>query len=88
MKRIGIVEFTTEALHDTDDIFFNFIENNFKVLDIDHSDYETEGIIRMKLEDISDKFYFITPCCNEVYRYEIEVEVGVDSPEFIVRILD
>lgn len=86
MKRIGIVEFTTEALHDTDNIFFNFIENNFKVLDIDHSYYETEGIVRMTLEDISDKFYF-TPSTN-ILKYEIEVEVGVDAPEFIVRILD
>jgi hypothetical protein len=72
MKRIGIVEFTTESLHETNDVFFNFIENNFKVLDIDHSNYETDGVIRMTLEDISDKFYFITPCCNEVYRYEIQ----------------
>jgi hypothetical protein len=88
MRKLGVVEFTTEVLHDTD-IFFDFIEENFKVIEIDHRKYETEGIIRMVLQDISNKFYFFTPCCNgELYEYKFEAEISPESTVITVRILD
>lgn len=68
MKRLGVVEFAVEALHEGENIFFDFIEENFKVVEVDHSNYETQGIIRMILEDISDKFLFL-PTQGQPLRY-------------------
>lgn len=87
MKRIGIIKFTVEALHEND-IFFDFIETNFKILDIDHSEFESNGIVSMLLEDISENFYFIPTCSDaKPMEYIIETsETELDYPKFIINL--
>lgn len=54
MKRpIGYVKCTIAALHELEEVLFQFIEDHFNIIDVDHSRLDEE-IVTLLLEDFTD----------------------------------
>ena len=87
MSNRGRVSFTVEALYETNGLLFNFLDKNFKVIDIDHSNSKVNGVITYTLEDISDQFHFIH---SELpyYLYTLVTEKVGDSIKFRLELSD
>jgi hypothetical protein len=83
----GRISFTVEALHETNGLLFDFLDKNFKVIDIDHSDFEVSGIIHYTLEDISDQFHFIHSE-PPYHLYTLVTEKVGDSIKFRLELSD
>jgi hypothetical protein len=58
MNNRGRISFTVETLHETGTLF-DFLEKNFKLIDVDHSDYLQQKTVHLTLEDLPGKFNFI-----------------------------
>jgi hypothetical protein len=86
MNNKGRISFSVEALHETDDIFFDFLEENFKIIEVDHSDYEIKKIVHLILQDKPDKFYFIHSE-EPYYEYKLVVDKQGDIVKIRVELV-
>ena len=83
----GRISFTVEALHETNGLLFDFLDKNFKVIDIDHSDFEVNGIIHYTLEDISDQFHFIHSGAP-YNKYKLSTDIVDGEVNFRIELTD
>lgn len=83
----GFIHFTVAALHDTQDLFFNFIEKEFKILEVDHSELETYDTVSLLLEDPECR-WFVPSTTNEIHTYSIQVQRQVDGTHTFKVTLD
>lgn len=83
----GWISFTVEALHQTDDVFFSFLQTEFNFLEVDHSKLESLNVVRLLLEDTKSK-WFIPTLDGSIYEYSMEVEVVEDVPNFKITLLN
>jgi len=81
----GWISFTIEALHNSEEIVFDFLEENFEVLEVDHSMIETSSIVRLLLKDDKSK-WFIPTVDGSIYDYFIEGSTIEDTFTFKVML--
>lgn len=74
----GWIHFSVEALHDDEEILFDFLEKEFSILEVDHSALETSNIVRLLLEAPGYE-WFIPTIAAEVHNYFLEVERQEDD---------
>ena len=87
MANRGRISYTVEALSETNSLFFNFLDKNFKVIEIDHSNFKMNGVINYTLEDISDQYHFIYSE-PPYYLYTLITEKVGDSINFRLELSD
>lgn len=81
----GWISFTTEALHDLEETMFDFLEQEFEVLEVDHSMIETSSIVRLLLKDTKSK-WFVPTVDDSIYTYFIEYNTTQDNFTFKVML--
>lgn len=82
----GWIELDIELLHAEDSRLFDFVENNFKTLEVDHSNVELNNTATMLLEDDTSK-WFISTVSGEPLRYVIVPTMIDDTVEFNVELV-
>ncbi len=83
----GWISFTVEVLHNSEEVMFNFLEDNFEVLEVDHSMIETSSIVRLLLKDRKSK-WFIPTVDGSIYNYFIEGSPIEDTFTFKVMLIN
>lgn len=69
----GWIEFSVEALHEISTIIFDILEENFTILEVDHSTYESNNSVRLLLEDSSSS-WFVPTVDGSVHEYVMILE--------------
>lgn len=83
----GWISFTVEALHNTEDVIFSFLEKEFNVLEVDHSELEVSNVVRLLLEDPNSKWF--VPTVQDIpYEYLMAFEVVDDIFNFKITLLN
>lgn len=83
----GWVHFTVEALHGETEDFFDFLEKEFTLLEVDHSELEQFGVVKLLLQD-SQCRWFVPSILEEVHTYFLQAHRNEDSTiEFTVHVV-
>lgn len=83
----GWIQFTVAALHETDETFFDFLEKEFNILEVDHSQLDTHGTVSLLLEDPQYR-WFVPPIAGEIHTYSLHVQREADGTPIFKVTLD